>query len=521
VKKIQIKNITVPLETSVTELKRISAKKAGIREKDILGFKIARRSVDARRNTVSFNYSIILEIPKRIKTSTAAVPFKEYCEENINKGDIPLKSRPVIAGAGPAGLFCAYILAREGYRPIVFERGSSVEERTKITNDFCLYGKLNTECNIQFGEGGAGTFSDGKLTTRIGSPLCELVLKTFAECGAKEEILYMAKPHIGTDMLGTVIKNLRNKIISLGGEFHFNCTVSDIKIQKGKVVSVITDEGEFETDIFIVATGHSARDTYYMLYKKGLDMEPKAFAMGVRIEHLQSFIDEAQYGSFAGHPLLGAADYRLAYNGTDRSCFSFCMCPGGTVAAAASEESTVVVNGMSNNARDGINANSALAVSVTPSDYEGVLGGIELQRKIERAAYRITSSYFAPVQNTSDFLNNTKSKKITGITPSYPIGTMPSDLRLCLPEFICSTLCDGLRYFDTKIKGFTKNSVLTAPETRTSAPVRILRSEDHVSTNIKGIYPTGEGAGYAGGIMSSAVDGIKSAYKIIEKYKPV
>ena len=518
--KLQINNITVPLDTDIDELKKIAFKKAGIKQNEVRNFKISRRSVDARRGNVQFNYSIVLDVPDTAVFSSDAHILPEEEKRKIIYGNIELNQRPVIIGAGPAGLFCAYTLALNGYRPVIFERGCDVDRRIKKVNDFTLKGILDTQCNVQFGEGGAGTFSDGKLTTRIGSPLCGEVLEIFHQCGANDDILYTAKPHIGTDMLCIIIKKLHEKIISLGGEFHFDSVLNDIKIQNGKLASIYVSGNEIKCDAAVLAIGHSARDTYEMLYKKGVFTEPKAFAMGVRIEHSQDFINNVQYGKFANHPKLSAADYRLTYNGIDRSCFSFCMCPGGTVAAAASEESMVAVNGMSNNARDGRNANSALVVSVRPDDYNGVLGGIELQRRLEKSAYNASSSYIAPAQNTKDYINGKKSGKITGITPTYPLGVVPYDLNGILPEFINITLKEGLLYFDTKIKNFTENSVLTGVETRTSSPVRITRNENFESINVKGLYPSGEGAGYAGGIMSSAVDGIKTAEKIMAKYKP-
>lgn len=518
--KLQINNINVSLDTKTDELKKIVFKKAGITESNVRNFKIVRRSVDARRGNVQFNYSVILDVPDNTNFSSNAHILPDDEKRNVLHGNIPLNSRPVIIGTGPCGLFCAYYLAIHGYRPIIFERGSDVETRMKKVENFNFSGILDTECNVQFGEGGAGTFSDGKLTTRIGSSICGEVLEIFHQCGAKDDILYEAKPHIGTDMLCKIIKNLREKITSLGGEFHFDSNVKDIKIRNGKVFSVFVSGNEIKCDAVVLAIGHSARDTYEMLYRKGVFIEPKAFAMGVRIEHKQEFINKSQYGKFENHPKLGSADYRLTYNGKDRSCFSFCMCPGGTVAAAASEENSVTVNGMSNNARNGENANSALVVSIRKDDYNGVLGGMELQRKLERNAFNPSSPYSAPAQNTKDYITGEKSHKITGVKPSYPLGVIPSDLNAILPEFINSTLKDGLLYFDNKIKGFTENSVLTGVETRTSAPIRITRNEDFESVNVKGLYPSGEGAGYAGGIMSSAVDGIKTAEKIIGKFKP-
>ena len=503
-------NITVPLETSKEELFSIAIKKSGLHKKAVTGYKINRRSVDARRKNVQFNYSITLFTHNdSIKKS-----------EEIKKGTKKSESRPVIIGSGPAGLFCAYVLAKNGYAPIMFERGKCVDERVKAIHLLNTSAQLDCNTNIQFGEGGAGTFSDGKLTTRINSPHCEDVLDIFIQFGAPDEIQYMAKAHIGTDILRNVIKNMRNEIIRLGGEVHFESKLEDIVIKNGKVDSIKVNNESINCKVLILAIGHSARDTYYMLADKDIFMEAKAFAVGVRIENPQDFIDKSQYGDFAGHPMLGAADYVLKYNGENRSCFSFCMCPGGYVVGAMSEEGTVVTNGMSNHARDGENANSALVVNVTQQDYNGILGGIEFQRNMEKAAYIKEHPYFAPVQNTTDFLEKRVTKEFKNTSPTYPIGCKGADLNNILPSFVANTLREALPYFDTRIKGFAQNSIMTGVETRTSAPVRISRNEDMESISVKGLYPIGEGAGYAGGIMSAAVDGIKAAEKIIGTYAP-
>lgn len=506
-----INNITVPLETSKEELLSIAIKKSGLSKASVTGYKINRRSVDARRKNVQFNYSITLFTNnEKIKN-----------DKKLEQGTKKLESRPIIIGSGPAGLFCAYILAKNGYRPIMFERGKCVDERVKAIHLLNTTATLDPNTNIQFGEGGAGTFSDGKLTTRINSPHCDEVLDIFTKFGAPEEIQFLAKAHIGTDVLRDVIKNMRNEIIRMGGEVHFERKLEDIVIKNGKVDSIKIDNEHIGCKVLLLAIGHSARDTYYMLSSKDIFMEPKAFAVGVRIENPQDFIDKAQYGEFAGHPMLGAADYVLKYNGEERSCFSFCMCPGGYVVGAMSEEGTVVTNGMSNHARDGRNANSALVVNVTQKDYNGILGGIEFQRQMEKAAFDRNRPYFAPVQNTTDFLKRRVSKKIKNTVPTYPIGYTGADLNNILPDFVADTLQEALPYFDTRIKGFSQNSVITGVETRTSAPVRITRNEDMESISVKGLYPIGEGAGYAGGIMSAAVDGIKAAEKIISKFSPI
>ena len=502
-------NITVSLDTPLLEVVSCAVKKSGINPKAVTGYKIKKRSVDARRKQVQFNYCISLYTGKEVQKK----------QVKLTCGTKPMPSRPIIVGSGPAGLFCAYTLAKYGYKPILLERGKPVEDRIKAIDTFSSSAVLDTQTNVQFGEGGAGTFSDGKLTTRINDDHCEEALQIFTDFGAPEEILSLAKPHIGTDVLRDVIVNMRNYIIENGGTVKFESHLDSVNIKNNTLASISVNGEEQECKVLILAIGNSARDTYYMLAEKGVFIEPKAFAVGVRIEHNQDFINKAQYGDYAGHPALGAADYRLAYNGKDRSCFSFCMCPGGYVVAAASEEETVVVNGMSNHARDGKNANSALVVNVTQNDYNGTLGGIEFQRQLEKAAFDKNNPYFAPVQNAIDFIEG-KLSKDTKITPTYPIGCTCKDLNTILPSFVTSTLKDGLNYFDTKIKGFAKTGILTGVETRTSAPVRITRNAEMESINVKGLFPIGEGAGYAGGIMSAAVDGIKMAEKIITAYKP-
>ena len=518
--RIEINNILVSLNHNIEEVVNLAVKKIGIKKSDVKGHTITRRSVDARRNNIRFNYCIVLDVNDKIKPNSNTKILADVVRKELKIGSERLNNRPVIIGAGPAGLFAAYVLAKNGYKPLVIERGGTVQERTGSIGKFIATKTLNAESNIQFGEGGAGTFSDGKLTTRIDDERCNTVLEIFAKFGAPSDILYLAKPHIGTDKLREIIINIRNEITILGGEFHFNKKFEDFTITNSLLSSAIINKEQIPCKALILAIGHSARDTYEMLHKKTVAMSPKAFAIGVRVEHLQSFINTSQYGDFADHPMLGMAEYRLAYNGLDRSCFSFCMCPGGSVVAATSEENGVVVNGMSNYARDGVNANSALVVNVRTDDYDGVLGGIDFQRKYEKLAYSLTKNYSAPVQCTADFLSDVKSTNFKGVTPTYPAGYEFCRLDDCLPDFVSKTLRDGIRYFDSRIKNFSASSVLTGVETRTSAPVRILRDENLESINVKGLYPVGEGAGYAGGIMSAAVDGIKVAEKIIEKYSP-
>ncbi len=503
-----INNIKLPLDSCVEDALLAAVKKSEIDKELITKVYVNKRSVDARRNNVSFVYSVVVEyMPCEEKTAEF-----EYGSKKQEHGI-------VVVGAGPAGLFCAYVLAKNGYKPLLLERGSNVEKRTEAVACFYASGKLNENSNIQFGEGGAGTFSDGKLTTRVNDERAETVLDIFVRHGAKEEILYDKKPHIGTDMLKTIIANMRNEIINNGGKVMFDTVVDDIVIKNSQLCSVIANGVEIPCDKAVFAIGHSARDTYKMLYDKGVAMCAKAFAMGYRIEHKREFIDKSQYGRFAGHKNLGAADYHMAYNGKDRSCFTFCMCPGGFVVAAASENGGVVVNGMSENSRDGENSNSAVVAQITPADYgESVLGGIELQRQCERAAFNVTGSYAAPVQNGADFVNGQKSVSFNCTKPSYPIGYEFCMLDKLLPKPAADTIKDGLLYFDKKIKGFAYEGVLTGVETRTSAPLRIMRNELMESINCEGLMPIGEGAGYAGGIMSAAIDGIKAAERIMKTY---
>ena len=428
--------------------------------------------------------------------------------------------KPVIIGAGPSGLFAALTFVENGLSPIIIEQGECVENRKNTVDIFLKNGKLNPLSNVQFGEGGAGTFSDGKLTTGISSPLCKKVLQEFVNFGAPEQILYLSKPHIGTDNLIHIIKNIREYIISKGGTFLFNTKVVDLNIKNGKISSVICNtNAEIPVSHLVLAIGHSSRDTFSMLYKKGVRMEKKNFSVGVRVEHLQEDINKAQYGTITKLD-LPPAEYKLAYHSpSGRSCYTFCMCPGGVVMASSSEENTIVTNGMSYFLRNGKNANSAVLVNVVPEDFKdsSPLSGMYFQKDLEEKAFYLGgANYFAPVQRLEDFINNKKSEFIGSITPSYLPGFTLSNLNDILPDFVSNTLKEGFNYFDTKLKGFANpDSILTGVETRSSSPVRILRNEDFVS-NILGIYPCGEGAGYAGGIMSAAVDGIKCANAILE-----
>lgn len=525
--KIRIKDINTDNENDI--LKRAILDRLGINEKDLLSFRISRKSADARKKAdIYMVYSLDAEVINeehvlRKSGSRDIFPAPSIIRTKIRFGNEKLIHRPVVIGMGPAGVFAALSLAKNGFRPIVLERGEDVDSRVRKINDFWDRGRLDPESNVQFGEGGAGTFSDGKLTTLINDPRCDEVLREFVNAGAPEEILYKNKPHIGTDLLRSVVKNLRKAIISYGGEVRFGSKVTDLIVRDGTITALqINGDELLDCSVVILAIGHSARDTFEILYKRGIEMLPKPFSVGVRIEHPQDVIDRAQYGSQAGNPVLGAADYKLAYHSkSGRSAYTFCMCPGGYVVAAASEKDHVVTNGMSEYKRDGANANSALLVGVSPEDYPGhhPLAGVEFQRYWESLAFRIGGSdYRAPVQLTGDFLNDRVSTGFGLVSPTYRPGVTFASLKDCLPDYVIKTMKEAIIYFESKIKGFAMpDGILTGVETRSSSPVRIIRNDDCIS-NIKGLYPAGEGAGYAGGIMSSAVDGIRVAEKIMGKY---
>lgn len=502
-----------------------------------LHFRLYKKSVDARhRDDISFVCSVLVQSP---------LPPSSYSEAKLKKidarilteealrpryGNAPLAERPLVVGMGPAGLFAALLLARNGYSPILIDRGASVEERTRDVAAFREHAILNTESNIQFGAGGAGTFSDGKLITRINDPRCGFVLNTLREFGAPEEILTKAKPHIGTDLLRHIVSAILDEISRLGGEIRYHCRLDDFSELGDGTLHVNTSMGDLVCGAMILAPGHSARDTYQRLLEKDLAIEPKPISVGVRVEHLQRDIDEALYGRFAGHPNLGAAEYSLSDTRTDRGVYTFCMCPGGEVVAAASEEGGLVVNGMSNHARNGINANAAVAVSVRCEDIAPVngskaLGAIEFQRMIERAAYRAGGSdYCAPVMTMGDFLGGTHGTEPSRIQPSYRGGKVRvTDLSAVFPHFVTDSLRYGLSSFGKKLAGYdAPDAVLTAAETRTSAPLRILREPNSLTAiGHSLIYPCGEGAGYAGGITSAAVDGVRSAMSLMERFAPL
>lgn len=488
-------------------------------------------SIDARHGRVSRVYTVQLDgVPdeQQLVERLHSPQVRRRTEQPLilTPGRETLSVRPAVIGLGPAGLFAAYALAACGYRPRVFERGGDLTARDAAVEAFRVGGALDLDSNIQFGEGGAGAYSDGKLTTRIHDPLCEAVLRLLLRFGAPPEIAHLAKPHIGTDRLKGVVRAMREEIVRLGGEVRFGCAVTGVRTQSGALYALQAGGEQIECTQAVLAIGHSARDTFHALWRDGVALEPKPFSVGVRIEHLQRDIDRALYGRAAGSAGLPPAEYALSYRDkqSGRACYSFCMCPGGYVVAAQSEPDTVVVNGMSLHARSGPNANAALAVSVSPADFaDGTpFGGVALQRQIERAAFQAAGDYRAPCQTVSDFLSGRSSTGPGRVLPTYPRGVAYGRVDGCLPDFVGRSLADGLRCFGRKIRGFDgPDALLTAPETRTSSPVRIPRGQSLGSVAVDGLLPCGEGAGYAGGIMSAAVDGLRVARGLIERFAPL
>lgn len=546
--RLRIANLRAGLSEDVARLLPKAARRLGLKPGQIAELKIVKEAIDARKkDDIRVVYSVEVSLKAGVKIPPGIldkdpqiVLIKEMPRQPLLRGSQLISHRPVVVGAGPCGYFAALKLAEAGFNPILLERGYDVERRTEDANRFWQTGQLHLESNVQFGEGGAGTFSDGKLTTRTHDHRINEVFEMLVEAGAPGEIMVKAKPHVGTDVLRRVVRNLRQQLLALGGQIYFGARVDGLLLEKGSQGNRIAGvrlapgvtlggkapDGELKTDIVILAIGHSARDTAQRLYEQDVPMQAKPFAIGLRVEHPQELVDRSQYGDLAGHPRLGVADYQLHHKVTEagRTAFSFCMCPGGVVVGAASEKGGVVTNGMSEYARDTGMANSALVVSVTPEDFPvpGPLGGAEFQRIWERKAFQSGGAdYQAPAQGVGDFLADEKGG-LDGllVTPTYRPGVVASNLRDCLPKEVSEVLAVGLKDFGRKIQGFDlPKAVLTGVETRTSAPWRIVRDESLQSEGIQGLYPAGEGAGYAGGIVSAAVDGIRVAEAVIVTYR--
>lgn len=548
---IEVRNLKLPLAAGDVSpggpsadgaLRRAAAERLGIDVRGIGSVRLLKRSVDARRKS-DVHFVVSLGVTLADATDAATDAAEEAVVRRIADDDVFIavtappfavtslaaapQVRPVVVGTGPAGLFAALVLARAGARPLVLERGQAVGARVRAVDAFIRDGVLDPDSNIQFGEGGAGTFSDGKLTTNTRDPRCRIVLETLVAAGAPEEILWQAKPHVGTDRLTGAVTRVREEIESLGGEVRFGTRLSDLILDSddqlsGVVVHSNLGAEEFSAEALVLATGHSARDTFDMLHGRGARLVRKAFSIGVRVEHDQRMVDRAQYGSAAGHPELGSAEYKLAHHlPSGRGVYTFCMCPGGWVVAATSEAGGVVTNGMSRFAREGANANAAFLVNVTPEDFGGddPLAGVCFQRRWEHAAFELGGRDFrAPAQLMGDFMQGVASSAAGDVEPTYPLGVEYADLALCLPDFVVASLREAAPIFDRRMRGFaTADALLTGVETRSSSPVRVLRDEA-LQSNLRGVYPCGEGAGYAGGIMSAAVDGMRCAEAVLARY---
>jgi uncharacterized protein len=525
---LRLTELKLPLDHAEAELKATLLQRLGVAAADLVGFSVFRRAVDARkRSAIVLIYTLDVDVRdekallRRLEgdRNVSVAPDMDYRFVTHAPAHA---ARPVIIGTGPCGLLAALVLAQMGFRPIILERGKVVRERTKDTWGLWRKSVLNPESNVQFGEGGAGTFSDGKLYSQIKDPYFHgrKVLTEFVKAGGPEEILYVGKPHIGTFRLVTIVESMRKQIEALGGEYRFGCRVDDLDIEETNGVRkirgvILADDTHVAADHVVLAVGHSARDTFHMLHARGVAIDAKPFSIGVRIEHPQSLIDRCRYGEGAGHPLLGAADYKLVHHAANgRSVYSFCMCPGGTVVAAASEPGRVVTNGMSQYSRAERNANAGIVVGITPQDYpDGPLAGIAFQRHWEERAFVAGgSNYWAPAQRVGDFLARRPSTSLGDVVPSYKPGVTPGDLAECLPDYAVEAIRAALPDFDKQIKDFAlADAVMTGVETRTSSPIRIPRDVTLQSLNTRGLYPAGEGAGYAGGILSAGVDGIRIA----------
>jgi uncharacterized FAD-dependent dehydrogenase len=527
---LRLTELKLPLDHPEEAIPAAVTRRLGLGPGELLGWSIARRGWDARRKSaIELVYSLDLTLKdeaavlRRHAGDRNLAPTPDTGYRFVARAPDKLPRRPLVIGAGPCGLMAGLILAQMGFRPIILDRGKVVRERTKDTWGLWRRSVLHPESNVQFGEGGAGTFSDGKLYSGIKDTqhLGRKVLEEFVEAGAPPEILYVAKPHIGTFRLVAMVEYLRAKVERLGGEYRFQSKVTDLLIEPDRdgarhIRGVVLEGGEaIEADHVVLAIGHSARDTFAMLHERGVYIEPKPFSIGVRIEHPQSIIDRARFGGFAGNPVLGAADYKLVHHGSNgRSVYSFCMCPGGTVVAAASEPGRLVTNGMSQYSRNERNANAGIVVGITPADYPGhPLAGVEFQRRWEERAFIAGGgTYAAPAQRVGDFLAGRPSTQLGAVIPSYRPGVTPTNLAECLPDFVMTAIREALPAFGRQIRGFDmEDAVMTGVETRTSSPIRIKRGPDGHSLNTRGLFPAGEGAGYAGGILSAAVDGIRTA----------
>ena len=532
--RVMIPALRQSLDDTEDSFRASAARQLGVDPADVSRVQILRRSVDARKKSdVFFSVHVLVDLAPRAARRVLADKkrhaqlWQEPAAQSLVHGDRPLRGRVVVVGMGPGGLFAGWLLAREGYAPLVIDRGKAMEERVRDVEGYWRTGRADPESNPLFGEGGAGTFSDGKLTARSKDPRCSAVLDAFIACGAPEEIGVSAKPHVGTDRLRQVVQNLRNEIISLGGEIRFSTRLEAVRMQDGQLqAATLIHNGvseRIDCGALVLAIGQGARETYRYLFDSGFAMAPKPFAVGVRAEHPQSLISESQYGPFARHPKLGAADYKLTCQAAGRGVYSFCMCPGGFVVASGAGPKEMVVNGMSNFDRAGENANAALVVQVFPEDFgQGALDGMAFQQRLEQAAWDLGGGEgLAPACRLEDFMAGRGTARFGAVKPTFRPGVTGADLGRCLPPFVTEGLREALTTFARQIRGFDMpDAVLTAVESRTSAPVRILRGEDMQSLSHRGVYPVGEGAGYAGGIVSSAVDGLKAAEAIISQFRP-
>ena len=526
---LRVPGIKLSIDEDEKRIKHKVTQKLRIKPNELISYRIYKKSIDARKkDAINFMYTVdvevkdeqsILDRTQNIQVTKA--PDHEY--QYVASGAEVLSHRPVVVGSGPCGLFAALILAQMGYNPLVLERGKQVDQRAVDVEKFWEEGILDPNSNVQFGEGGAGTFSDGKLTTQIKNTRCRKVLEEFVKAGATEDILYKQKPHVGTDILRNVVKNMRNSIIELGGEFRFESTVTDFIIEDKTIKGVkVNGKETIEADVVILAIGHSARDTFEMIYKNQVGIIQKSFSIGVRIEHPQRLINQSQYGKFANHPRIGVAEYKLSHRAKNgRGVYTFCMCPGGRVIGSSSEEGGIVTNGMSEYKRDRENANSAILVNIGPKDYGSShpLAGMYLQREYEQKAFKLVGdTYHAPAQLVGDFIRGVPSVGPGRIEPSYSPKVTWTNLAKCLPDFAVVAMKEAIPAFHKQLKGFgNPEAVMTGIETRSSSPIRIERNQQYES-NIQGLYPAGEGAGYAGGITSAAVDGIEVAEAIISRY---